>query len=183
MQIGNSQQGLYAAILFQGRGHQESYLKRFDNLDPSGQEALKQIYRLAHKSGGGGQHIIQTAVAALKYPLIMQFARENVMLRVALNLARKNQDAAEIAKVEEALEDFHVALDAFNHRISLAEAEDKRRQGDGDAQKTCARTSPDTPRLADRSAEDMEAVRLFVRSIRKYVTRFRERKSQPPQAR
>lgn len=106
------------SVWFMGYQRQVKYLESFRGMDSSAQEALRDIYRQAHQDQQGdrhGRHIILAMRAAIRYPIIFKLTLSNILIRLSLKNAMVRQDTPQVNRLQEVLEDFHKALDAFMH--------------------------------------------------------------------
>jgi hypothetical protein len=110
---------------FCGLNRQAKYLAVFDSMPNEAQCALQEVYHLAMQAQGGGSHVLMAYLYATQYPEIARLVIENVVLRFRLTQVRNTQTGNQI---QQRLEDFHIALEAFVSCISLDDAEEKRRQ-------------------------------------------------------
>ena len=127
--VSSVSQSWLSKLRFKGLERQQSYLKRMEALTPPAREAFDAIYTEAVATQGGGGHIVRAAIAAMSLPEIFGLARENLVMRLQLSRARAKHDASKVKRLEERLEDFHVAADAFMRAVPLDVAAQQRRDG------------------------------------------------------
>ncbi len=108
---------------FCGMRRQAKYLETFHHMPEEAQSALREIYHLAMQSQGGGSHVLIAYLYATKYPDIARLVIENVVLRFRLTQVRNTLTENQI---QQRLEDFHIALEAFVSGIPLKTAEQNR---------------------------------------------------------
>ncbi len=106
------------------RSRQRYYLNYFEIMDPPSREALSAIYHLAHDASQSiGQHVLCAMHYSVKNPALFRLTIQNVSLRLALKYAYQRSQTHKVAQLTQALEDFHIALDAFMLGLSLPEVE------------------------------------------------------------
>lgn len=141
---------------FLGRHKQEHYLRYFTKLDADAEKVLEDIYQLAQHRQTQGSHVITAMAGAMKHPAIRPLVLQNIAIRLWIKLGERLQSDQKRQQLEEVLEDFHVALDAFMGKISLDEAERLRETKAHDP------THAMTPQeKAERRDEQMEAALKF----------------------
>lgn len=97
-----------------GKQRQEHYVNVFQKLEPDAQRALKDIYHQAHKDGREmGRHVVMAMVASVKYPDLFKFTLSNIVVRLMLKRFQLDGDWRKALHMQEVLDDFHLALDAF----------------------------------------------------------------------
>jgi hypothetical protein len=158
---------------FQSRRRQEHYLRMLNRLEGESRQSFELIYRLALTPGRTPEHITQAAIEAIKHPVIYMFAKDNILLRVLLKVARKRQDKRLIQKVEDILEDFHIATDAFMMDLSLSDSEIRRKALRGSVT-PCIPQSTGRVRQRSASETDYKYFRRFAESLKANVQKARQ---------
>lgn len=157
-----------STLRFNGLERQQSYLKRLKQLTPPARNAFETIYNEAVATQGGGGHIVRAAIAAMNLPEIFGLARENLVMRLQLSRARAKHDEPKVKRLEERLEDFHIAADAFIGQVSLDTAAHQRQQGQK-ADASCAKMPPGYVHPMHNDLPAFRLFRAFVELMRPYL--------------
>lgn len=155
-------------LRFQGVARQEGYLKRLQALTPPARDAFASIYAEAVETRGGGGHIVNAAIWAMRLPEIFGLARENLVMRLQLSRARAKQDADKVQRLEERLEDFHVAADAYVQNRPLNVVAQQRQLGQK-SDSTCAKMRPGYVHPMHNDLPGFGLFRRFVELMRPYL--------------
>lgn len=97
----------------------ERFLALMRRMEPNAQTAFLTVYRMAPQGSGShsrrlkGDHVRLAMVEALLNPGVAYWVRLNLAVRVARKLAQTTGNALKLKKLDETLEAFHVASDAF----------------------------------------------------------------------
>lgn len=105
----------------------QQFLKQMRQMSPSAEQVFRDIYAQAphqntpdkNVSSGNvhrppkGHHVRQAMMAALIHPEIAYWSRMNLAVRVARKLAQTTGQHHTVARLEQTLEAFHRAADAF----------------------------------------------------------------------
>jgi hypothetical protein len=152
---------------------QHHYIRLFETMDSMSMQMLRRIYQLSKHTHGGGQHVIEALIGAMRSPLIFRLVRENIVLRSALAVARTQGDTARAHHIEGLLEDFHIALDAYMQDLSLAEAATRRSQTPrGDAM-ACTRLPDSALGMIRQDWEDLFRLKARLKPTLAKVERLR----------
>lgn len=160
----------------------ERFLTLMRNMEPAAQRAFLTIYELAPHSAGSpsirlkGDHVRLAMVEALLNPGVAYWVRLNLAVRVARKLAQTTGNSARLEKLDETLEAFHVAADAFALRMPLAMALTQRQPK---ANVTLTPVRPLLEGVTGISGEEVALIRTFknriipglVRAIRRDISR------------
>ncbi len=113
----------------------QQFLKQMQQMSPGAEHVFRDIYAQAphqntpdknNSSGNAhrphkGHHVRQAMMAALIHPEIAYWSRMNLAVRVARKLAQTTGQHHTVARLEQTLEAFHRAADAFVLKQSIAE--------------------------------------------------------------
>lgn len=154
------------SVRFLGRTRQEQYLRRFQRFDAPTAKAFKEIYAMALNPSTRVQHVIRTAIESTRLPALFAIAKENIVSRMVRTMSRYTGDAALEKRVDEKIEDFHVAADAYFHHISLDEAETRRRHNNKLPMEESFDFSQIPQRVKDLPAEDRERFDRFLAMLK-----------------
>lgn len=97
------------------------FLKQMRQMSPRSEQVFREIYAQAPKKSPDektqslprGQHVRLAMIAALTHPEIAYWTRMNLAVRVARKLAQTTGQHNTAQRLEQTLEAFHQAADAF----------------------------------------------------------------------
>ncbi|WP_373531075.1 hypothetical protein [Vampirovibrio sp.] len=110
------------------------FLSLMQRMQPDTQRAFLTIYQWAPHTAESpakrlkGDHVRLAMMEALLHPEMAYWVRLNLAVRVARKLAQTTGNATKLQKLDDTLEAFHVAADAFALQIPLS-ASQAQRQG------------------------------------------------------
>jgi hypothetical protein len=106
----------------------QRFLAILDAMNPDSKQAFQKIYMLAPKTGQArssilvGHHVRVAMIEALAHPQLAYWVKMNLAIRVSRKLAQTTGNIDKAHRLTELLEEFHIAVEAFIHKIPIEQA-------------------------------------------------------------
>lgn len=107
------------------------FLGMMEAMSPESRQSFRKIYSLAPRRGNvfaKGSHVRLAMTEAVLHPQIAAWVRINLAVRVGLKFAKVTGRKTQVQRLDDLLEAFHIAADAFVLDLSIEKAMQRRAQ-------------------------------------------------------